>query len=244
MFFIKILIKCCIANAFISYRSSHFAMIGILSVLIFSSCAVLPHVYQEKQPVKKLFKNDCSLVFAKGDWQFVHSIEAVMKGGYKSSLLGVCNISSSTNSIRCVMMTIEGFVLFDAEFHNDNLTIKRGIAPFDSRAFAMGLMNDIRLIFFKPTGKLLKTGTLENGLPVCRYETKTKIIDIVILSPHSFEIAEYNKNYRLLKKVNIEGQRYKNMDDGFIMPDKIVLKANRQLGYSLYMDIVQAEKKR
>jgi hypothetical protein len=78
--------------------------------------------------------------------------------------MGVTELSSDPERIHAVMMTIEGLVLFDALF-DGKLTINRGVAPFDSREFAEGLMDDIRLIFFKPAGNAVDAGLTEDGFP-------------------------------------------------------------------------------
>ena len=213
--------------------------IFLICTLLLVSCATLPKIYQIQQPVKNSFKKNSSSLFPKGNFQFVHTIEAVMQGGYKGTFMGVCDISSLTGSIRCIIMTIEGFVLFDAQLFNDKLTIKRGIKPFDSKAFALGLMRDIQFIFFKPIGKLLKTGISENNLPVYRYKSDTKFTDIIIFNSQSYKTTEYNKNYNLLRSVKIEGTKNEKYD--FIVPNKIKLKIHTTPKYTLDMNLIQME---
>ena len=66
-------------------------------------------------------------------------------------------------------MTIEGFVLFDAEA-GKTLTVHRAVPPFDKPAFAAGLAADIRLAFFAPGGEPAVWGRGEEGARICRYE--------------------------------------------------------------------------
>ncbi len=59
-------------------------------------------------------------------------------------------------------MTIEGFVLFDAEA-GETLTVHRAVPPFDAPAFAAALAEDIRLAFFSPGGEPAAWGEGEEG---------------------------------------------------------------------------------
>ena len=88
-------------------------------------------------------------------------------------------------------MSIEGLVLFDGIYEGE-VVINRGIRPFDSKEFAKGLMNDIRMVFFPPVGKLSGTGILSNGSHVCRYiNDTTTIVDVITDPNHNWEIRQY-----------------------------------------------------
>ena len=83
-------------------------------------------------------------------------------------MLGLTVMSSPAAERRSVLMTLEGFVVFDGEY-DGRLTVHRALPPFDSPHFADGLMEDIRLVFFEPEGPVVARGTLRTGGPVRRY---------------------------------------------------------------------------
>ena len=82
-------------------------------------------------------------------------------------MMGLTVLSSRLRSNRSVIMSLEGFVVFDGEV-NQGLTVHRALPPFDSPGFAEGLMADIRLIFFQPegTGRMRKTDGRLDRLPL------------------------------------------------------------------------------
>ena len=83
--------------------------------------------------------------------------------------MGVTVISPEERKIESVIMTIEGFVFLDA-YYDQKVVINRGIPPFDSIDFARGMMDDIKLIFFKPEGGLIESGMSDDGSYLCRYK--------------------------------------------------------------------------
>ncbi len=80
-----------------------------------------------------------------------------MPGGGSFVSMGVTVISSRLRTNRSVIMTFEGFVVFDGEY-DGRLIVHRALPPFDSPHFAEGLMEDIRLIFFEPQGPVIGAG--------------------------------------------------------------------------------------
>jgi hypothetical protein len=68
------------------------------------------------------------------------------------------------------LLTPEGFILFDAELRDGEMAVRKAMAPFDSPAFAGGLMEDVSLLFLppkvKPTGWERKT----DGTMICNWE--------------------------------------------------------------------------
>ncbi len=163
-----------------------------------------------------------------------------MPSGKKSFVMGLVVVSAADKSIRCVVMTIEGLVVFDAQYDH-RLVIKRGIAPFDSEGFTKGLIKDIQLIFFKPPGPSIDSGLLINGSFICRYQNHdNRIVDIIIHGDHFWEIKQYTHDFRhdrtvrcyVTKKTGPMGQPE--------IPDRIELTAHGPKGYRLVMNLVEA----
>lgn len=210
----------------------------LLGVLFLTACAGVPHIIAVDTALIPKTIKVCETVFPKGKWQFVHVIEATLPGGRESQLIGVTEVSSNPERIHAVMMTIEGLVLFDG-LEDGKLTIRRGVAPFDSRAFAKGLMEDIRLIFLEPDGEPMGVGITENGFDICRYPVSDdSVVDVMVRPDRMFEIREYGNEQGmvlLFRKVVAE------LNPGSI-PEKIAFTAYEPASYRLNLRLISAEK--
>ena len=205
----------------------------ILFVLV--GCSALPRVYPTAAVVAPQIRQACAAVFPSGKWQLLHSIEATLPGGRKGFVMGLSVISSVDRSVHCVIMTMEGLVLFDAAY-DGRLAVKRAVAPFDSKNFAAGLINDIRLIFFRPGGVPVESGRLENGASVCRYRGADGwIADVIARRDGSWEINQYDRRLREIRTVRGSGPT----DNAGIFK-RIELVAQGLSRYALVMDLVEA----
>jgi hypothetical protein len=215
-----------------------FLLLSVLGLIL--SCSSLPQVYPPGDTADPQPGRTCRGPFPDGDWQLLHSIEATLPGAKKGFLMGLTVISSSNRTARCVIMTLEGFVLFDA-LYDKQITVKRAIAPFDSEVFANGLIEDINLIFFKPSGSLMASGFLKSGAAVCRYQKPDgRTVDIINREEHKWEIRQYLPDYRLARTVKIMSAKETDLADRKGISDKIELNALGSPGYALVMDLVEA----
>lgn len=183
---------------------------------------------------------ECKDVFPKGHWQFIHSIEARFPGGKNGLFLGVTDLSSSARIIQCALMTVEGFVLFSARC-GDELVVERAVPPFDDRAFAEALVNDIRLIFLEPESASVEAGRQADGSCLCRYRTpEGELIDVGSRDNHGWQIRKFDRHTSLRRTVEAEvvGSTYCFSEVCF--PERIVLSAHGMMGYVLSLDLVQA----
>ena len=207
---------------------------------ILISCGLLPSLQPADRAARMELPQTCQRLFPSGKWQFVHSIEAVMPGGQKGLVLGVTVISSLDKTAHCVLMTIEGLVVFDARYDQE-LVIHRAVAPFDQEGFAAGLISDIQLIFFMPQGPLVETGNDPNGASVCRYQTPDGgIVDLVIDADHTRHIRQYTAQRRLRRTVDAFFTKPESDGGGLDFPDRLELTAHGIAGYTLVMDLVEA----
>ena len=213
----------------------------LLSVLGFIlSCSSLPQVYPAGDSAGPQPGRTCPGPFPDGDWQLLHSIEATLPDGKKGFLMGLTVISSSNRTARCIIMTLEGFVVFDA-LYDKKITVKRAIAPFNSEVFANGLIADIKLIFFKPAGSNMTSGFLINGEAVCRYQKPDgRIVDIINRQEYNWEIKLYLPDYRLARTVKSMFAKEPDLANRMGISDKIELNAHGSPGYALVMDLVEA----
>lgn len=205
-----------------------------------TACSSLPQIVPAGDSTAAQISDKCHLAFPKGKWQFLHSLEATLPGGQKGFLMGLTVISSSDRSIRSIMMTLEGLVVFDAQL-NGQTTVRRAIPPFDSADFASGLIQDIQLIFLEPLGPLIESGSLKNGSSACRHRQPGGwVVDIVIHPDDSWEIRKYRRDFHLMRTVKgmLEGKG--DSSDGVGIPGRIELRAYGFPEYTLIMNLLAA----
>ena len=213
----------------------------LLSVLgLILSCSSLPQVYPAGDSADPLPGRTCRGPFPDGDWQLLHSIEATLPGGKKGFLMGLTVVSSSNRTARCVIMTLEGFVIFDA-MYDKQISVKRAVAPFDSGAFANSLIDDINLIFFKPSGSIVTSGFLKSGAAVCRYQKPDgRIVDIISHGEDHWETKQYLPDFRLARIVKSMSAKKPDLTDRAGISNQIELIAHGSPRYELIMDLVEA----
>jgi hypothetical protein len=100
----------------------------------------------------------CPSPFLKERYRLVHAIETRVAGKTQSAIIGVTLADPDTRFVSCAIMTAEGMVLFEAESDPGMLRVDRALPPFDSMDFAKNMIQDIKLIFFAPEGKIQKKG--------------------------------------------------------------------------------------
>ena len=209
-------------------------------MLFLTACAGMPDIktINASRVPETLMR--CENAFPRGKWQFAHAIEADLGGGREAQLIGVTELSSNPERIHAVMMTIEGLVLFDA-FYDGQLTINRGIAPFDSQEFAQGLMEDIRLIFFKPHDDPIGVGLIDQGSEVCRYQVSDNaMVDVMVCPDYLFEIRQY-ENEQLTRTVSASLRPKGIGNAGKSSPEQITLTARGPAHYRLTLRLISAE---
>jgi len=215
--------------------------IFVLIILFTCSCQSLPAIQSFNQTSDKFDQKLCSHPFPEGTWQFIHSIEAAMPNQKKAFILGITNISSRDKKIRVLMMTIEGLVLFDA-ICDQELKINKSVPPFDSKEFASGLIEDIKLIFIKPNGEIAQSGYINDGSRVCRYRNnEAHIVDLYLNRDNTWVIKKYTSNNRLIRIVKTVSILKKQREQKSFIPQKIELIAYGKHTYSLRMDLIEAK---
>ena len=214
----------------------------LLVMMLFTvSCSPVPELELLRPSKVPGIEERCSIPFPVGEWQFIHSIEALMPGGRETVVIGIIDISPGSGTIHCVIVTIEGLVLFDA-LYDKKIIINRGIHPFGSTEFARGLVNDIKLMFFRPAGELIGTGVPANGSSVCRYgDNGGPVIDVITNQDQTWEIRKYMNNSlsrsvkALLCGDKVEGEMK-------AIPCRLELRAYENPGYELKFRLIKAER--
>jgi hypothetical protein len=112
----------------------------------------------------------CFAIFPSGPWECLHKIEVVIREGVSSTLLGITKGDPADRRLHTVLLTPEGFILFEAEQLGNTVSVSKAVAPFDSPAFARGLMEDVNLLFLPPEGGPSKWGRRADGPILCEWE--------------------------------------------------------------------------
>ena len=213
-------------------------LLGLVGCMI--ACSPLPKVLPVDGSAVPQLQQECRRPFPEGKWQLFHSIEATLPGGAKSWVMGVTIISSRARTAHCIIMTIEGLVVFDAQYDRQ-LIVNRGIPPFDTEDFAEGLIKDIQLIFFPPEGPLIEAGILKNGFSVCRHQHPDgQIVDIIAGNDKDWELRQYGKDLRLSRTVRAFFDKNGGDSAQLGIPARLELTAHGSPGYALTMDLLQA----
>ena len=144
----------------------------------------------------------CRRPFLPGKYRLVHALETATPDGGRGTAIGVVVADPRTRHFRTVMMTIEGWVLFDAEA-GERLVIHRAVPPFDKPAFAEGLAEDIRLALFAPGGEPTAWGADKGGAPVCRFErADSRLVEVMTGGDGVTGIRLYDEGHTLRKSVS------------------------------------------
>ena len=204
--------------------------LSLLIVMLLSACAHMPRIQPVDADHQPRIENRCRSIYPQGRWQLVHTINARLHRGRQAILTGVTVLSSADASIHCVLMTLEGFVLFEA-VDNGEVSVKRAFGPFDNPAFAKGVMGDIRLIFFAPEGEMQSAGNFTEDAEGCRYRTDdSRFVDVIGAADGSWRIQQYDP----LKTVVVDA-----VDQSGFSP-KLTLEAGGKASYTLVMSLVEA----
>jgi hypothetical protein len=204
----------------------------LISTFFLISCALLPAIKPAERTAETVLK--CRRPFLDTPHRFVHAIEVSLPGGGVGTVLGITVFDPASRSIRSAVVTIEGFVLFDAGFDKD-LHVYRALPPFNAERFAEHMMEDIRLIFLPPEERLSDAGTLEDGSTICRYGgNQDKTVDVIVHRDDTWEIMIYRNRFERLRKISAY-----SLQDG--IPGMLELTAFESGYYSLSLKLISAE---
>jgi hypothetical protein len=175
----------------------------LLLLLTVNACAGLKPLISLDPGRKTAVLEECRRPFLPGSYRLVHSLEMDMPDGAKGPAIGVLSADPRTRAFRTALMTIEGFVLFDAEA-GEKLTVHRAVPPFDKPAFAKALAEDIRLAFFPPGAEPAAWGEGEEGALVCRYERADgRLVEITTFRDGAIGIRLYGTGREILKRITM-----------------------------------------
>jgi len=176
----------------------------------------------------------CYAIFPAEPWESVYKLEATIRGGGSFSLLGVTKGEPSERRLQSLLLTPEGFILFDAELRGGEMAVRKAMAPFDSPAFAGGLMEDVSLLFLppkdKPTGWEKKT----EGTMICNWEgPDDSHTEVTGSMERGWRILRRDKYREVMKEVVLKGPFVNGL------ASRVELHAFEPTSYRLRMTLVQ-----
>jgi hypothetical protein len=176
----------------------------------------------------------CYAIFLGEPWESVHRIEATIRGEGSSPLLGVTKGEPSERRLQSLLLTPEGFILFDAELSEAGIAVRKAVAPFDSPAFARGLMEDVSLLFLAPQGKPTAWAKETDGTMICNWEDRDDCHTEISGSMESgWRILRQNKKGKIIKEIVLKGPFFNGL------ASRVELRAFKPAPYSLRMTLVQ-----
>ena len=176
----------------------------------------------------------CYAIFPARPWESVHRIEATIKGGGSSSLLGVTKGEPSERRLQSLLLTPEGFILFDAELSEGGIAVRKAVAPFDSPAFARGLMEDVTLLFLPPQVKPTAWGKETDGTMICNWQDRDDSHTEISGSMDSgWRILRQNKKGKAIKEIILKGPFVNGL------ASHVELRTFEPASYTLRMTLVQ-----
>jgi hypothetical protein len=176
----------------------------------------------------------CYAPFPAEPWESVHRIEVSIRGG-SSSLLGVTKGEPSERRLQSLLLSPEGFILFDAELRKSGIAVRKAVAPFDSSAFASGLMQDVTLLFLPPKAKPITWGKEADGTMICKWEEPD--------NSHTEITGSMDSGWRILRRDEYGGVTKEVVLNGpFLngLASRMELRAFKPASYRLSMTLIQA----
>ncbi len=175
-----------------------------LSGFLFLGCAPLTKIALSPGSPEDLAA--CSHIFPSGAWESVHKIEADVGGSISSSLLGITQGDPERRRLHSLLLTPEGFILFEGSADEDGTTIQKALPPFDSLTFARGLMEDVSILFLSPSGMAKAWGKDVKGFRFCVWESPNGFqSEVRELINQDWQILYRDAQGDLIKEVFLRG---------------------------------------
>jgi hypothetical protein len=176
----------------------------LVGLMLSAGCAPLPETHLT--PGTPDQARACISVFPAGPWESVHGIEADIGRGPSSSLLGITRGDPSGRILHSLLLTPEGFILFEAEFRDGGISVLKAVAPFDRPDFAGGLMEDVNFLFLPPQVHPSKWGTKADGAILCRWRAKDgSETELVASADRTSKILRRDSHGETTKEAHIRG---------------------------------------
>jgi hypothetical protein len=201
-------------------------------VLALTACAAVPP-YKPLNPQSGV---TCPGIFPSKAFLVVHKIELKSALIGKGVFIGAAKVEPQKDALHAILMSVEGMVLFEAEYENGDLRIIRAFPPFNDLAFAKGLMADVSFVLLKPAGGPIEQGVEGQGLTACRWPAEANaVLETALMSDGAVRIRLYGGDRRAAK----EALAWPPFDRE--MPARIRLKAFSPYNYTVELTLIDME---
>jgi hypothetical protein len=214
-------------------RSESLMLPFLAALLLFSGCTAGP-----RPAIIAVALNECGGdpgPFPVRPWVSVHRISAKTGLGGFSTLIGVTRGDPGKRSLHSVLLTAEGFVLFEAELGEGFSNPIRAVPPFDSPAFAAGFVKDVKSIFLPPSGRPAEAGMTQDGELVCHWRGKGGSLVEILEGPGEWKLSKWDDRGRMGRTVLFKLPLVKGL------PSMVELKVPDPGGYSLHLELLRAD---
>lgn len=178
---------------------------------------------------------DCRRPFLKETRRLVHALEAELPDGARGAGIGVLLADPVKGTFRTMLMTVEGWVLFDIE-KDRTLNLRRAVPPFDAPGFARRMEEDIGLAFFPPGAAPPDVGLDGDGNPVCRFARQDgREVHVLNRAGGGAEVRLYGQGHELQKSVVIPSFNR----DG--LAERIEIRSRLWPSYTLRLRLIEGE---
>ncbi|OHE31349.1 MAG: hypothetical protein A3J94_04305 [Syntrophus sp. RIFOXYC2_FULL_54_9] len=211
-------------------------LVPVLLIVLAAGACTAPHALRPLDPaLAPAVGAGCRRPFLKTAYRLVHALEAELPEGRKEAGIGVLLADPRKRTFRTMLMTVEGWVLFDIE-KGGTLTVHRAVPPFDSPGFARRMGEDIELAFFPPVAAPVALGKGEDGASVCRFGSSgTMGVDVVDRGGGAMEVRLYGEGRDLRKRVVIPSFNR----DG--LAERIEIRSSDWPPYTLRLRLIESE---
>ena len=185
-------------------------------------------------PARTEAVEQCRAVFPRGQWRATHVVEARMPLGHEGSFIGAVAAGPGPDAFRSLLMTQEGFVLFDARYDAGRVEVLRALPPLDPVGFGRGMTGDVRLLLFPPAGDLVEVGMTPRGERACRWRNGKQTVEVALTGAAEARLSRWDDG-SLVREAVLSGIDRR----GFARHAR--LETQGVVGYSLTLELLEVE---
>jgi hypothetical protein len=211
-----------------SYRLFNAAFL----VLALTACAAAPSY----KPLSSQSGVACPGIFPPKAFRVIHEIMFKNASIGKGVFIGAAKVEPQKDALHAVLMSVEGMVLFEAEYESGDIKITSAFPPLNNSAFAKGLMADVLFVLLKPAGKPIEQGLDGKGLTTCRWKVEADaVLETALTADGAVRIRLYGGDKHAAK----EAMAWPPFDRG--MPSRIYMKALSPSNYTIELTLIEME---
>jgi hypothetical protein len=207
----------------------------VLAVGLALGCGGLPSLRPLPEPRRSQVSQRCRNLFPEGSWQVTHLVHFHLKRGTSGSFVGAVAADDSGSEFQAVMLSPEGFTLFDATYSPTGVEVHRAVPPLDASGFGRIMLDDIRLLLLAPDGPLVEIGQSESQEATCRWQRGDgRVVEAVLHSPGKTRLRLYadGELSREALLLGVARQRF---------APEMQLRAFGAVGYRLQLQLMATE---